>query len=102
MKQGDFVRKSNQQQGKKLPLIFEKRIGGEIGKVDDFKSFLQPDDFYLSPQNAAQYLDVSVKFIYELIQSEKLKSRSVGNRIKRIKFRDLNEWLTTQDMKFGS
>lgn len=96
------MRKSYQQKGEKSPLIFENRIGGEIDKTDDFKSFLKPDDFYLSPQNAAQYLDVSVKFIYELIQSGKLKSQSVGNRIKRIKFRDLNEWLTTQDMKFGS
>ena len=94
--------KLKQQKGEKSPLIFEKRIGGEIGKADNFNSFLKVDDFYLSPQNAAQYLDVSVKFIYELIQSGKLKSQSVGSRIKRIKFRDLNEWLTNQDTKFGS
>lgn len=96
------MRKLNQQKGVKTSLIFEKRIGEEIGKTDNFKSLLKSDDFYLSPQNAAQYLNVSVKFIYELIQSGKLKSQSVGNRIKRIKFRDLNEWLATQDMKFGS
>lgn len=96
------MRRSIQKKGEKSPLIFENRIGGEIGKKDDFKSFLKADDFYLSPQNAAQYLDLSVKFIYELIQSGQLKSQPVGNRIKRIKFRDLTEWLTTQDMKFGS
>ncbi len=96
------MRKSNQQKGAQSPLIIEKRIGGEISKEQPFSSFLTRQDFYLSPQNAAQYLDVSVKFIYELIQSGKLKSQRIGNRIKRIKVKDLNEWLIAQDMKFGS
>ncbi len=55
---------------------------------------LHSDDFFLSPEKAAQYLDVSVRFIYERIQSGELKSQSIGKRIKRIRRRVLEEWLS--------
>lgn len=83
-----------------MTTLLVNRIGGEI--EERFSSLLDKDDFYLSPQNAAKYLDVSVKFIYELIQCGDLKSQFVGNRKKRIKIRDLKNWLTSQDMKLRS
>lgn len=80
--------------------IFENKIGGELEEElshDPLCGF----DVYLSPQNAARYLDVSVKFIYELIQSGELNSQPVGRRLKRIKKGTLDSWLNTQAMKFG-
>ena len=76
--------------------IFDKKIDGEIGSID-----LPVDsDFLLSPLNAAKYLDVSVKFIYELIQSGQIKSQPIGNRLKRIRKKTLDNWLIQQAMKF--
>lgn len=76
--------------------LFDKKIGGEIG------SFNLPleSDLLLSPRNAAKYLDVSVKFIYELIQSGQIKSQPIGNRLKRIRKKTLDNWLNQQAMKF--
>lgn len=76
--------------------FFDKKIGGEIGSFD-----LPVDsDFLMSPLNAAKYLDVSVKFIYELIQSGQIKSQPIGNRLKRIRKRALDNWLNQQAVKF--
>lgn len=70
------------------PLLIEN-LGGK-------NSLGEPDgtDFFMSPEKAAQYLDVSVKFIYERIQSGELKAYSIGKRIKRIRRRVLEEWLS--------
>lgn len=57
------------------------------------------NDVYLSPESAAKLLDVSRKFIYELIQSKQLEAINLGRKIKRIKKRTLEEWLTNQAMK---
>ena len=76
--------------------FFDKKIGGEI---DSF-SLPIDSDFLLSPLNAARYLDVSVKFIYELIQSGQIKSQPIGNRLKRIRKKTLDNWLIQQAMKF--
>lgn len=76
--------------------IFDKKIGGEIVSLASTAS----DDFLLSPQNAAQYLDVSVKFIYELIQSKKIKSFHVGTKLRRIRKKTLDDWLNLQAKKF--
>lgn len=64
------------------------------GKYED--SLPKEIDFYFSPKKAAQFLDVSVKMIYELIQSGELKSQPVGRRIKRIKKSELEKWLSSQ------
>lgn len=56
-------------------------------------------DCFLSPENAAKYLDVSVKFIYERIQSGEIQAYSIGNRIKRIRKGALDRWLSTQVAK---
>ncbi len=67
-----------------------------IENLNGKNSLGDPDraDSFLSPESAAQYLDVSVKFIYERIQSGELKTQSVGKRIKRIRRRVLEEWLS--------
>ena len=84
----------------KLALVKQKfcenKIGGEIASENS----LTGDDFLLSPQNAAKYLDVSVKFIYELIQSGRISSYQVGGRLRRIRKRTLDNWLNLQAMKF--
>lgn len=76
--------------------IFDKKIGGEISSLTPAKN----DDFLMSPQNAATYLDVSVKFVYELIQSKKIKSFYVGSKLRRIRKKTLDDWLNLQAMKF--
>lgn len=80
----------------KLQKFFDKKIGGEIVSIET----LTANDFLLSPQNAAKYLDVSVKFIYELMQSGQIESIPVGGRLKRIRKRTLDHWLSLQAMKF--
>lgn len=58
------------------------------------------DDYYLSPESAAQYLDVSRKFIYELIQSKSIEAVSIGRKLKRIRKRTLDNWLNLQTSRF--
>ena len=72
--------------------LFDNKIGSESNSQDS----LRLPDLYLSPQNAARYLDVSVKFIYERIQSGEIACQAVGNRIKRIRKGVLDEWLSAQ------
>jgi excisionase family DNA binding protein len=76
--------------------IFDKKIGEEISSLTSAIN----DDFLMSPQNAATYLDVSVKFVYELIQSKKIKSFHVGTKLRRIRKKTLDDWLNLQAMKF--
>ena len=78
-------------------MIFDNKIGGESDSRDSLRLL----DLYLSPQNAARYLDVSVKFIYERIQSGEIKCQAVGNRIKRIRKGTLDEWLSAQAVRRG-
>jgi excisionase family DNA binding protein len=54
-------------------------------------------DCFLSPENAAQYLDVSRKFIYEMIARGELKAMVVGGRLRRIRRSDLELWLTSSN-----
>ncbi len=79
----------------KADKIFGNTIGGG-NLVQDSRNGL---DFLMSPQSAARYLDVSVKFIYERIQSGEIKSEPIGNRIKRIRKIILDEWLASQTKK---
>ncbi len=76
-------------------LFIENKIGSEVGLL----SKISDDEFYFSPESAAKYLDVSRKFIYELIQSKKIDAICLGRKLKRIKKRTLDEWLTLQAMK---
>ena len=73
--------------------MFIENLGGE-NSHDPMHGI----EVYFSPQNAARYLDVSVKFIYERIQSGEIKSQSVGKRIKRIKKGVLDKWLFAQQI----
>ena len=75
--------------------IFDKKIGGEIGR----SSPLNEAEIFLSPKNAARYMDVSVKFVYELMQTGQLQTQPIGRRLKRIKKGTLDNWLTAQAMK---
>ncbi len=78
------------------------RVIFDILDAQDFSGVPKIEgDYFLSPQNAARYLDVSVKFIYELIQSGELKSQPIGGRLKRIRKGILDEWLTSQALKQG-
>lgn len=54
---------------------------------------LQHLDRYLSPENVAQYLDVSRKFVYELIARREIEVTNVGGRLKRIRLSALEDWL---------
>jgi len=76
--------------------IFENRDAQNV-----FEAYLIDGDCFLSPQNAAKYLDVSVKFIYELIQSGELESQPIGGRLKRVRKGILDKWLTSQALKHG-
>lgn len=75
-----------------------------IDQKFNFKKFsdnqMSIDDYYLSPENAAKYLDVSRKFIYELIQSKTIEAVSLGRKLKRIQKRTLDNWLNLQTTKF--
>lgn len=76
-------------------LFIENKIGSEVGLLSNISN----SEIYFSPESAAQYLDVSRKFIYELIQSKKIEAVSLGRKLKRIKKRTLDEWLNLQAMK---
>ena len=84
------MRKSKLKPRPKVSLICEN-LGGENSQDP-----LHGIDVYFSPLNAARYLDVSIKFIYERIQSGEIEARSVGSRIKRIKKGVLDKWLSAQ------
>jgi excisionase family DNA binding protein len=84
------MRKLSKNPRRKSSLLCEN-LGGET-----ILDPLHGIDIYLSPQNAARYLNVSVKFIYERIQSGEIKCQSIGGRIKRIKKGVLDEWLSAQ------
>ena len=75
------------------PSIFENRIGENPLPAAD----LFGGDRFLSPENVAQYLDVSRKFIYEMIARGELKAMVVGGRLRRIRRSDLELWLTSSN-----
>ncbi len=54
---------------------------------------LEGADVFLSPTNAARYLDVSRKFVYELMARKEIDAVSVGGRLKRIRLSALESWL---------
>ena len=71
--------------------IFENKIDENPTSLVD----LFGNDYFLSPENAALYLDVSRKFIYEMIARGELKSVTVGGRLRRIRRSDLEMWLAS-------
>jgi excisionase family DNA binding protein len=56
-------------------------------------------DRYLSPESAARYLDVSRKFVYELMARREIEITNVGGRLKRIRLSALEEWLNRQNRR---
>jgi excisionase family DNA binding protein len=56
-------------------------------------------DRYLSPENAARYLDVSRKFVYELMARREIEITKVGGRLKRIRLSALEDWLNRQNRR---
>lgn len=66
--------------------IYENRIGRQ--KAQGF-------DPFLSPKEAAEYLGVSVRFIYERIFCGELESQPMG-RLRRIRLSTLENWLVRQ------
>ncbi len=91
-----MVKFKNKRVNKNSLSFFQNKIGGEIGNRDPLKEV----EVFLSPKNAARYLDVSVKFIYELMHTGRIETQPVGSRLKRIKKGTLDKWLTAQAMKF--
>ena len=69
----------------------------EIGTGDP----LEGADFYLSPENAARYLDVSRKFIYEMIARKEIEAVTVGDRLRRIRISTLEKWLNQSQQTKG-
>lgn len=66
--------------------LFENRIGRQ--KAQGF-------DPFLSPKEAAAYLGVSVRFVYERIFSGEIESQPMG-RLRRIRLSTLENWLVRQ------
>lgn len=66
--------------------IYENRIGRQ--KAQGF-------DPFLSPKEAAEYLGVSVRFVYERIFSGEMESQPMG-RLRRIRLSTLENWLVRQ------
>ena len=52
-------------------------------------------DPFLSPKEAAEYLGVSVRFIYERIASSEMEFQVLG-RLRRIRLSALENWLVRQ------
>ncbi len=77
--------------------IFENRIGENPRPIAE----LFAGDCFMSPENVAQYLDVSRKFIYEMIARGELKAMVVGGRLRRIRRSDLELWLTSSNSGFA-
>ena len=67
-------------------LVFEKRMreGDPLGG----------SDLLLSPANAARYLDVKRKFVYELMARREIDFVPVGRRLKRIRLSAIESWLS--------
>lgn len=53
-------------------------------------------DPFLSPKEAAEYLGVSVRFVYERIATDEIKSQAMG-RLRRIRLSTLEDWLIRQN-----
>jgi len=66
--------------------VLERRINKDGSELDEF----------LTPRQAADYLQVSPKFIYERIERGEIKSQPMGNRLKRIRRSTLEMWLLSQ------
>ena len=85
--------------GKKVDLeskrekIFENLIGENLSSAAAHFG----KDYFLSPESAALFLDVSRKFIYELIARRELKALTVGGRLRRIRRSDLELWLASSN-----
>lgn len=65
--------------------VFENEIG--------YGDPLSGVDSFLSPENAARYLDVSRKFIYEMMARNEIEAVTVGDRLRRIRISTLEKWL---------
>lgn len=82
------VKKSESFRNKKnkMPLFFENQGSKSHSHLDSL----------MSPEQVAQYLNVSRKFIYERLQRGELQSQKVG-RLRRIRKSTLEAWLTHQN-----
>lgn len=56
-------------------------------------------DKLLSPKEAAEFLSVSVKFIYEHIATGDIEAQPVGGRLKRIRLSTLEAWLHREKLR---
>lgn len=74
-----------------------KFFENQIGESPQEWPALFGKDHFFSPENAALFLDVSRKFIYELIARGELPAVTVGGRLRRIRRRDLENWLTSSN-----
>lgn len=86
---------------KALQVLTEPRGGhdsqGVPSKISDneigYDDPLAQADSFLSPENAARFLDVSRKFIYEMIARNEIEAVTVGGRLRRIRISTLEKWL---------
>lgn len=80
----------------KIKSVSKSIFDNQIGETQQEKPFFFfGDDFLLSPEHVARYLDVSRKFVYELIYSGQLKALTVGGRLRRIRRNELERWLAS-------
>jgi len=70
---------------------FAKIFLNKIGTQDD--ELLTGLDRLLSPEKVAKFLDVSKRFVYELIAKKEIDAQPVGTRLKRIRLSAIEAWL---------
>lgn len=82
----NLIDTNNQRDSGSEKAISENRIGRQ--RAHGF-------DPFLSPREAADYLGVSVRFIYERVATGELESQPMG-RLRRIRLSTLENWLVRQ------
>lgn len=86
LKNSEDLNNTKQQNYPRVSKVFENRIGRQ--KALGF-------DPFLSPKEAAEYLGVSARFVYERIFNGDLESQPMG-RLRRIRLSTLENWLIRQ------
>ena len=56
-------------------------------------------DRFLSPKEAASYLGISIRIMYELMLTKRISSQPIGNRLRRIRHSTLEAWLLREQQR---
>lgn len=92
MTQGNTGRKRD---GKTQQLTISSEVENQIFDNRIGRCKVHGLDPYLSPKEAADFLGVSARFIYERIATREVESQPIG-RLRRIRLSTLEKWLIRQ------